>query len=321
MEITLPSLLSQDYPGPFHIVLVDDRSLDDTAAVARSFRDQGLTVVSGAELPQGWTGKVWALQQGASAATTLEPVYYLLTDADIRHATSSLSGLVAESERLGLALNSRMARLHCNTLIERLLIPPFLYFFLLLYPPRLVNDGRRRRRAAAAGGCILARRDALDHIGGFAAMRDRIIDDVSLARAVKRGAGLAVRLAVSRGGVESVRSHDLTGAWRMVRRTAFEQLRRSWLLLGLTTIALALLFAIPPALVVVGATGGLSVAWCATLIAIGMSALILSWATYLPTVRFFGLRPGWAAALPVAGLLYALMTLDSAFRTRRGATW
>ena len=223
---TLPSLLGQDYP--LRVIVVDDRSTDGTAAVARSL---GAEVVVGAPLPEGWVGKVWALEQGARAAG--RPDYLLLTDADIRHSPDSLRALVEESERDRLALDSRMAALHCESGWEKLLIPAFVFFFNLLYPPRLAN-----LRPAAAGGCILLRRGA----AGLEAIRDAVIDDVNLARVVRRGGG-RLRLRNSLGEVTSIRPHpDLASIWRMVRRTAFTQLRRSYLLLALTLPVAALLY-------------------------------------------------------------------------------
>ena len=121
LPLTLPALRGQDYPGEHSLVVVDDRSTDSTA---------GLATVRGTALPPGWVGKVWALEQARRAAG--DPDYYLLTDADIRHAPGSLRRLVAESEAAGLALNSRMARLRCAAPAEKLLIPPFVYFFNLL---------------------------------------------------------------------------------------------------------------------------------------------------------------------------------------------
>ena len=125
-----------------------------------------------------------------------------------------------------------MARLRCHSPAERLLIPPFVYFFNLLYPMRRVNDPRSRV-AAAAGGCVLVRRDALERAGGFAAIRDRVIDDVSLARAVKPHGADPPRPSAAPTSM-SLRAHDLGGVWRMVRRTAFTELRHSWALLALT---------------------------------------------------------------------------------------
>jgi cellulose synthase/poly-beta-1,6-N-acetylglucosamine synthase-like glycosyltransferase len=210
---------------------------------------------------------------------------------------------VAESEDAGLVLNSRMARLDCESPTERLLIPPFLYFFNLLYPMRRVN-----RRPAAAGGCMLVRRDALERAGGFQAIRDRVIDDVSLARLLQPQG--RIRLAVSRENVASLRRHDFRGIWRMVSRTAFTQLRHSWLLMTLTIALLALLFAVPPVVTVVAAAQG---EWLA--LAVAATAWALMTLLYAPTVSYFRLPPAWALTLPVAALLYGAMTVHSALRS------
>ncbi len=200
-----------------------------------------------------------------------------------------------------------MARLHCESPAEKLLIPPFVYFFNLLYPMRRVN-----RRPAAAGGCILVRRDALERAGSFEAIRDRVIDDVGLARALAPEG--PIRLAVSRADVVSVREHDLAGAWRMVRRTAFTQLRHSWALLALTVALLLLLFAVPPVVTIVAAAEG---DWLALALAAAAWALLTG--LYMPTVRHFRLALPWAATLPLAALLYGTMTVDSAIRGRKNA--
>ncbi len=316
LPATLPSLLAQDYPGRWRVVLVDDRSSDGTGDVARALDHPRLTVLSGSPLPPGWAGKAWALEQARRAVGSGYD-YLLLTDADIRHGPSSLRRLVCESERAGLALNSRMARLRCRSPAERLLIPAFLYFFFLLYPPHLVNDPAQPA-AAAAGGCVLVRRRALDQVGGFAPIRDRLIDDVSLARVVKSSGG-RIRLALSQGEVTSLRAHDLAGAWRMVRRTAFEQLRFSWLLVAATLAGLALLFLVPTAEVGLAlallSQGDVEAALPGTLGALAWMASALSFG---PAVRYFGLGRSWCLALPVAALLYAGMTLDSALRASLG---
>jgi hopene-associated glycosyltransferase HpnB len=311
---TLPALLAQDYPGEWKAVVVDDRSSDGTAATARGHATARLEVVEGAALPEGWVGKVWALEQGLARAG--EPRYLLLTDADIEHAPGSLRALVAEAEAHGLALDSRMALLHATGVVERLLVPAFAFFFALLYPMRWAGDPRRRL-AAAAGGCVLVRRDALLASGGFAGIRGAVIDDVALARQVKRSGG-AVRLAASEGTVRSLRHYPTLWAfWRTVRRTAFTQLRHSRLLLAATLVGLALLFAAPPVLVALGAAG---VAGPLPLGA-GAAAWAVSAAVYLPATRLYRLSPLWALALPAAGVLYGAMTLDSGLRHRRGPMW
>lgn len=330
LPATLPALLAQQYPGPFQVVVVDDRSGDGTADVARALGQgtENLTVVTGDPLPDGWVGKVWAMEQGTrvSSCRVPPPAYILFTDADIRHAAGSLRRLVAESEAASLSLNSRMARLRCISFPERLLIPPFLFFFNLLYPMRLVNDPRRRL-AAGAGGCVLVSREALECAGGPAAIRGEVIDDVNLARAIKRAGG-RIRLSLSRDDVVSIRAYgDIGAVWRMVRRSAFDQLGYSWLLLATTAAGLLVLFAVPPGLaiagVVLGAIGSLAEPTAVAVASLAACAWLVSARVYLPAVRFFELGPAWTLTLPAAGLLYGGMTVDSAriHLLRRDRVW
>ena len=308
---TLPALAAQDYPGSWGIVVIDDRSEDDTAGQAAARGGARTSVLRGKPLPEGWVGKVWALEQAAEGAT--EP-YLLLTDADILHAPGSLRRLVAESERDGLALNSRMARLRCESPAERLLIPPFVWFFGLLYPMRRVAEPGR---AAAAGGCVLLRRDALERAGGFASIRGEVIDDVNLARRVQ-AAGGALRLSLSRSDVRSLREYATLGPiWRMVRRTAFTELRRSWLRVIGALGSMLLMFAAPPLLLVAGAALAPTDPRFLTAAGLGLAAWALPAALYRPAMRFFALAGIRAWTLPLAGAAYALMTLDSALRGGR----
>lgn len=326
---TLPALLQQDCPGPIHVVLVDDRSDDNTAASATEIADKLgksslLTVLKGAALPDGWTGKVWALDQGVKVALPdFNEGFVLLTDADIEHAPRSLRRLVAESLSANLALNSRMARLRCATPAERLLIPAFVFFFNLLYPMRRVNSPADPL-AAAAGGCVLLSRDALARLGGgFESIRGEIIDDVNLARQVK-SRGLPIRLTLSRNDVRSLREYPRIGdVWKMVRRTAFTELMYSWLRLAGALAGLSLLFVVPLLAVVGGALGiafGELAAQTLGSWALfkGILALALMRVVYGPAVAFFETSRRYAYALPLAGILYGLMTLDSGLRHARG---
>jgi hopene-associated glycosyltransferase HpnB len=313
---TLPALLAQDYPGDWRVIVVDDRSSDGTAEAARRAggASSRLLVLHGGPVPSGWVGKVRALEQGVAAAAAWSPEHLLLTDADILHAPGSLRALVADAEARGLALDSRMARLGCRSRAERLLVPAFLLFFNLLYPMRRVNG--RGGPAAAAGGCMLVRRDALERAGGLAAIRGALIDDLALAALLKRTAGMPVRLTLSEERVRSLREYGSVGpVWRMVRRSAFTQLRRSWPLTLAVLAALAVLFAIPPlalaagiALLPVAPAAGAAVA------AGGAAAWALTALVYGPSTRYFGLRRAWRWTLPAAGVLYGGMTLDSALR-------
>src|ERR1035438_8154948 len=190
---TIESLLRQTHLNSIHIFVVDDHSSDGTAEVAREAarncgQSASLDVIEGSTLPAGWTGKLWAVEQGIQQAMRLRPRFLLLTDADIRHSPDNVATLVAIAEAGNYDLTSFMVKLHCHTLAERLLIPPFVFFFFLLYPPAWIRDPRRTL-AGAAGGCMLIRPHALERAGGVHAVRNQIIDDCALAQVVKHAGG------------------------------------------------------------------------------------------------------------------------------------
>jgi len=217
---TLRSLLGQAYPGSFRVVLIDDGSRDGTAAIAHALASGAdadrLSVVAGRPLPAGWTGKLWALQQGLDAVAASPPAtdWLLFTDADIRHGPGQLDRLVRQAEARGCDLVSLMVRLRCENRWERLLIPAFVYFFQKLYPFAWIADPRRRT-AGAAGGCVLVRRSRLDGLGGLAAIRNRLIDDCALARAVKESGG-RIWLGLAEDSVSLRAYPDLDAVWQMV---------------------------------------------------------------------------------------------------------
>jgi hopene-associated glycosyltransferase HpnB len=311
---TLPSLLTQRYPGPAQVILVDDNSTDGTAEVARSLDRHGLplTITTPGEPPVGWAGKLWALRHGVEQAGAVDLL--LLTDADIAHEDGSLRQLVAAAAERDLV--SQMARLRIRTGWERLIVPAFVYFFAMLYPFRWSNRNGART-AAAAGGCTLVRRVALEAAGGVAAIRGAVIDDVALAGLIKRGGG-RIWLGLA-GPVRSVRPYPtLASLWQMVARSAYAQLRHSVLLLIGTVLALALIFLVPPVATVLGAA---MTDWPA--MALGAAAWAVMSLTYVPMLRYYGQPVAAAPTLPATAMLYLAMTLDSARRhwRGRGAQW
>lgn len=251
LPCSLPSLLAQDYPGEAEVILVDDGSTDGTGALARRLARQQpglpLTVVSPGEPEPGWTGKLWALRHGIALARTArasEPEYLLLTDADIAHEPDSLRELVAAATTAELDLVSQMARLRAVSPWERLVVPAFVYFFAQLYPFRRINRPTGRT-AAAAGGCVLLRTGAAVRAGVPDSIRHAVIDDVSLARAVRRSGG-RIWLGLAER-VDSVRPYPaLADLWRMVSRSAYAQLRHQPLLLAGTVAGLVLVYLVPP---------------------------------------------------------------------------
>ena len=314
---SVESLLSQDYPGEFRMIVVDDHSEDETVShaehAARVCRaEHRIRILPAQPLPPGWTGKLWALEHGVESATGDFPEYFWFTDADITHAPDTLRRLVSRAESEHLDLTSLMVLLQSKTVPERLLIPAFLYFFLKLYPPRWIAASKART-AGAAGGCILLRREALQGIGGFSAIRHEVIDDCSLARAVKRSGG-AIWMGLTRKSV-SLRAYDTFREIRdLIARTAFTQLRySSWALLG-TVLGMFLTYLAPVGLFFAGDPR----VW-----RMSLAAWALMIVTYLPTIRFYGLSPLWAPLLPLAAAFYSYATCLSAARywLGQGGQW
>ncbi|MFQ5958325.1 MAG: glycosyltransferase, partial [Alphaproteobacteria bacterium] len=231
-------------------------------------------------------------------------------DADIEHGPAALRALVAKAEAERLGLVSLMARLRCEGGWERLLIPAFVFFFQKLYPFPWVNDPRRRT-AAAAGGCMLVRRTTLAGAGGIDAVKDALIDDCALARALKERGPIWLGLATT---TRSIRAYaGLGGVWDMVARSAYAQLRHSALLLAATVAGMFVVYLGPPLATVAGAAAGEAVS-----AGLGLAAWALMAAAYTPTLRLYRQPPSAGVLLPFTALLYTLMTVDSALRHWRG---
>jgi hopene-associated glycosyltransferase HpnB len=303
---SLSSLAAQDYPGPFLIVLVDDNSTDATGDIARALGHERITVLSGAPLAEGWTGKLWAVHQGIAAAGA--PRYLWLTDADIEHAPDTLTRLVgiAGPDRPdgGKALVSFMALLHCGSWAERALVPAFVWFFMMLYPFNWINRGRL---SGAAGGCVLVNAEALVAAGGIAAMRGALIDDCALGALIKRQG--PIWLGLTRRS-RSIRPYGSAGEIAaMIARSAYAQLRYNPLLLAGTVLGLGLLFAVPPGLALFGAGDA---RW------LGAGAWALMGLLYRPMMRFYRRSALWGLALPAVAGFYVGCTLASALAWYRG---
>lgn len=309
---TIGSLLAQDYPGRLDIVLVDDHSRDGTADVARRAAERAgasdrLTILDGRTLPIGWTGKLWAVDQGVAQALIEEPPdFLLLTDADITYRPDALKFLVTRADRYGYIITSLMAKLRCASWAERALVPAFIFFFQMLYPFPWVNRPDRAT-AAAAGGCMLVRPDALQAAGGIAAFRSALIDDCALAAALKPHGPIWLGLTER---VASIRPYEsFEHIRRMVVRSAYAQLSYSPLLLLGTVGGMALTYLAAPLLALL-ATG-----WPQLL---GLLAWVLMALAFRPTLRLYGRSPLWGAALPLIALVYVAFTVDSAYQHGRG---
>lgn len=311
LPLTLPSWLGQDYPKS-EIILIDDESSDGTTACAKSISSQAgrsVKVISGTPPPTGWTGKLWALEQGVRASAG---EWLLFTDADILHCPNLWCGLVAKAFNERRVMVSLMALLDTNGFCARLLIPAFVYFFHVIYPFEMVQN-LRSKVSAAAGGCILISRQALDKIGGIAGYSSALIDDIALAGKMK-DAGMPLSLSLTKSVVSVRPYYRLRDVWNMVARNAFAQLKYSWFALVGTVLGLVVLFVVPVAGICTFMTETVSQV---TILSSGFSLFIMAF-MYMPTLRFFDLSVWRAFTLPIAGVFYLAMTVSSAINYLSG---
>jgi hopene-associated glycosyltransferase HpnB len=307
------SLLRQDYPGRFSLVVVDDQSSDGTAAAASTAAKatnaaDRLRVIPGSNVPSGWTGKLWAMRQGLAAveADAAPPEFVLFTDADIAYAPQMLSRLVAIARSKDSVLTSLMVKLRCESEAERWLAPAFVFFFQKLYPFAWVNDPRRGT-AAAAGGCMLARREALRAAGGLEALRGALIDDCALGALMKRQGPIWLGLT---DDARSLRAYPAFADFgRMVARSAFAELRYSSFRLAGAIAGMSVIYLAPP-LFALFAHG---VAQWTGALAWAMMALSLA-----PTLRLYDRPLAGGVALPAIAVAYVVFMSESAVQYWRG---
>jgi hopene-associated glycosyltransferase HpnB len=308
---TVGSLLRQDYPGLFSVVVVDDQSSDGTAVAASDAAARApdrLRIVTGTGPPPGWTGKLSAMRLGLAEveASAAGPEFILFTDADIAYAPQVLSRLVSIARAKNSVLTSLMVKLRCESAAERWLAPAFVFFFQMLYPFAWVNDPRKAT-AAAAGGCMLVRREALHAAGGLEAVRSALIDDCALGALMKGQGPIWLGLTES---VDSLRAYSTFAEFRqMVSRSAFAELRYSPVRLAGAIGGIALVYVAPP-LFAIFTRGGVQVAGA---LAWAMMALSL-----MPTLRLYGRPLVGALALPAIAAAYVAFTFDSALQYWRG---
>jgi chlorobactene glucosyltransferase len=320
LPATLDSLLKLDYPD-FEVVLVDDDSDDRTGAIADEWSQRDvahgkLRVIHNHRLPAGWRGKVHAMSLAAAAATG---EWVLSTDADVVFHPSLLRQAVELALRKNVQFLSLTPEVRMQSRAEKVVLPAFGFLLFMLFPLRLVNDPRSSR-AMAAGAFLLMRHDDLVSLGGYARLRDTLIEDLRMAELFKRN-GRRTCLGVTRG-VFYTRMYE---NWREV----FEGLARSaWEGAGcslwkvLAGVAAGNALAVVPcfslaALWLTHWFTGVPVvhdpAFIAAAAASAASAVI-----YCPVVVFAGLSPLYVFTLPLASLFYSTVSLVSAFRSLAG---
>lgn len=292
--------LARAAPGA-RVIVVDDQSEDGTAAMVRRLSNANVHLIAGTNPPAGWSGKLWALEQGLQQVDTQR---VLLLDADIRLAEGLPGALVAKA-RQGYALVSVLAEPYWHSVWARWLMPAYVYFFKLVYPFALANRPHGPV-AAAAGGVVLIDCGALRAIGGFSAWRGATIDDCTLARHMKR-AGYDNFLGLSHGATMA-RAQGLRSIATMVARTAYVQLRESPVILAGVTLLMLLAYIVPlAALAFAGPTRWL-----------GLAAWAVLTTSYVPTLSYYRRNPFAAPLLPAVATMYLGMTWFSALRAFAG---
>jgi hopene-associated glycosyltransferase HpnB len=307
------SLLRQDFPGRLDIVLVDDESSDGTADAARACaeaagRADRLTVLSSRGPDSGWTGKLAAMQRGFDyvRGQPRQPDFVLFCDADIAFDPPVVARLAAGASARGTVLSSLMAKLRCDSAAEKWFVPAFVFFFQMLYPFARVNNPASKV-AGAAGGVMLVRPEPLAKAGGLAAIRDALIDDCALGALMKTQGPIWLGLT---DDVHSLRPYPrYADIERMVVRSAYAQLNFSPLRLFGAVLGMAVVFLAPPVLTLLGGPPAFEMA-------------LVAWAlmarSYAPSLKFYGLSPWRAIALPAVAACYTWFTIESAWRHMRG---
>ena len=199
---TIRAFLASTYRN-FELIVVDDRSTDGTGAAARAFDDPRLTVVDGQEPPPGWLGKPWALHQGSRRA---RGELLLFVDADIIYEPEALAAAVAAFERAGRDMLTFLPDIRMKGFWENAVMPNLAMFAFTVVPAWIGNFTRLPLLGIGGGTGNLVRRDAYEGAGGHEALKDAVIDDVALARLVRRSGRSSAAFRAER--FISVRMYD-----------------------------------------------------------------------------------------------------------------
>lgn len=316
IETVVRSVLASGY-ADLELLVVDDRSTDGTADLVRRMAtaDARLRLLSGAELPAGWYGKPWACHQGAAAATGAILVF---TDADTRHERELLGRAVAALEQARADAVTVAPRQRCVTFWERVIMPQVWVLLGFRYHPDRVNHPKHARDVIANGQFVLFRREAYDAIGGHAAVRGEVAEDLALAQRLWR-AGRPLHFAFADTLMET---RMYTGLGHLVEgwsKNIYLGARRSYpdepvrRALVPVTLTAAMLFWLAPPAVMALVLGGLAPAALLLPAALATGASLTYWSLISVGMQI----PVWYGLFYPVG---ALLTLGIILRsTRRGA--
>ena len=313
------SILATTY-DPMELLVVDDRSSDDTAGVVSRISDSRLRLIHGAELPEGWYGKPWACYQGYLAATG---DLLLFTDADTQH-DKELIGRAAGAliqEQAGLVTVSPLQR--CVTFWERIVMPQIWFLLALRYHPPTVNRARQERDVIANGQFILTTREAYEAVGTHAAVRREVAEDLALAQAYLRH-GRKLHFAFAERLMETRMYQSLSQLIEGWSKNVYLGGRRSFphqpLLRALVPVMLivAMVFwLVPPALLIAAAA-------CPLLRSLGPAALLATIASvlfWMAMCRQMQIPVVYGLGYPLGAVMTLWIVVRSTWRGARKVEW
>jgi chlorobactene glucosyltransferase len=315
----LGSLLATRY-HPVEIVVVDDRSTDDTAAVVSTFSDPRLRLIRGDELPQGWYGKPWACYQGFRAA---QGSLLLFTDADTHHHPELLGRAVGALSQEGAGLVTVSPLQRCVTFWERVVMPQIWFLLALRYHPPAVNRGRQERDVIANGQFILTTRQAYEAAGTHKVVSQEVAEDLALAQAYLRR-GLKLHFAFAERLMETRMYQNLAQLIEGWSKNIYLGGRRSFpgqpLLQALVPLMLtvAMLFWLAPPILLLCSTfiGGLRDVAGAAIIASAASTLF-----WMLMCRQMQIPAIYGAGYPLGALMALYIVARSTWRGSRRVEW
>jgi chlorobactene glucosyltransferase len=318
----LEGLLAQNYPAArLHVLVVDDHSSDATRAIAGAIaaRQGGVRVLEAPALPPGWIGKCHACSVGASAVPP-EAEWLCFLDADVRPKPALLSRALATAQSERLDLLSLAPRQELGSFAERLVMPCGLY--LLAFSQDLADlQSRASDNATATGQFMLVRRRVYESLGGHAAVRGIIVEDVALARLIKRAGGRVVL----HDGREVISARMYTGwhsLWEGVAKNLVDMLGGPVPTVVTAVLATALAWAawLIPAAAAIGCVDGSSSSCLALAPALAASAAATG--LHVAGAHYFGIPLWYGLLFPAGYTAGAVMAIDSLrLRLRGQVTW
>jgi chlorobactene glucosyltransferase len=247
IERTVRAMLAQTYPA-LELIVVNDRSTDRTSDILGSIDDPRLIVIEGQEPPPGWLGKPHALHLGAQRA---RGELLLFVDADLVYAPDAVAAAVAQLEESGASMLSLLPHFELHGFWEHVAIVNLAVFAYTMLPLWATNRTRIPLLGIGGGTGNLVRRDDYDALGGHEALRDAVVDDVGLARLMRRG-GRRTAVALANDLVSLRMYHGLREIVDGFTKNTFAVVNRSYLAALFFLIAGVIVHLLPYGLAVAG---------------------------------------------------------------------